>query len=190
MPDDPEHSVASNRRQWARALGQPGTKERVPADRAGGASGRWNKAQWIGEDRRGHRPVPAAPDQMPEGDPRISGNRHNPDVQASASGSSNDAAATEGADLPSTRIHGHLRAALVPWDDSDFVHDYEIAYEQVVREGLLLNGPRAAARLEELMRAAGYSRVSVEVERTVDEALRHAARWTVRRDGGAVSDGQ
>jgi hypothetical protein len=23
----------------------------------------------------------------------------------------------------------------------------------------------------------------VEVERTVDEALRHAARWTVRRDG-------
>jgi hypothetical protein len=33
------------------------------------------------------------------------------------------------------------------------------------------------------MRAAGYTRVSVQVERTIDEALRRAARWTVRRDG-------
>lgn len=137
MPDDPEHSVASNRRRRASASGQPQT------------SG----------------------------------------VQAWASGSSNDAAVTPGADL-STRIHGHLRTELVPWDDSDFVKEYERAHEQVAQEGLLLNGPRAAARLEELMRAAGYSRVSVEVERTVDEALRHAARWTVRRDGGAGSGGQ
>jgi hypothetical protein len=87
----------------------------------------------------------------------------------------------------STRILGHLRTELVPWDDSDFVKEYEKAHEQVVREGLLLNGPRAAMRLEELMRAAGYPRVSVEVERTVNEALHHAARWTVRRDGGAAS---
>ena len=90
----------------------------------------------------------------------------------------------------STRILGHLRTELVPWDDSDFVKEYERAHERVVREGLLLNGPRAATRLEELMRAAGYPRISVEVERTVDEALRHAARWTVRRDGGAGSGGK
>jgi hypothetical protein len=83
---------------------------------------------------------------------------------------------------------GALRTELVPWDDSGFVRDYERAHEQVVREGLLQNGPRAAARLEDLLRAAGYPRASVEVERTVDEALRHAARWTVRRDGAPVSD--
>ena len=89
--------------------------------------------------------------------------------------------------LQSTRIPGRLRTELVPWDDSDFVREYERAHEQVVRERLLRNGPRAAARLEELMRAAGYPRVSVKVERTVDEALHRAARWTVRRDGAPVS---
>jgi hypothetical protein len=91
------------------------------------------------------------------------------------------AAATD--KLETARIPGHLRTELVPWADTAFVRAYERAHEQVVREGLLINGPRAAGRLEELLRAAGYSRVSVRVERTVDEALRHAARWTVRRDG-------
>jgi hypothetical protein len=67
------------------------------------------------------------------------------------------------------------------------VREYERAREQVVAEGLLINGPRAAARLEELMRVAGYPRVSVKVERTIDEALHHAARWTVRRDGAEGS---
>ena len=90
--------------------------------------------------------------------------------------------------LESRRIPGHLRTQLVPWDDADFVRDYERAHEQVLNEGLLINGPRAAARLEELMRAAGYPRVSVQVERTIHEALRHAARWTVRRDGAEPRD--
>jgi hypothetical protein len=89
-------------------------------------------------------------------------------------------------DLASTRIAGHLRTKLVPWDDADFVRDYETAHEHVLGEGLRINGPRAALRLEELMRAAGYPRVSVTVERTVDDALRHAAVWTVRRDGAEV----
>ena len=95
-----------------------------------------------------------------------------------------DAAAAAGDKLDSTQVPGHLRTELVPWEDADFVRDYESAHEQVLGEGLLINGPRAAARLEELLRAAGYPRVSVQVERTIDEALRHAARWTVRRDGG------
>lgn len=94
-----------------------------------------------------------------------------------------DDAAAEAADKPeSARTPGHLRTELVPWDDADFVRAYERAHEQVVREGLLINGPRAAGRLEELLRAAGYPHVSVKVERTIDDALRHAARWTVRRD--------
>ena len=77
----------------------------------------------------------------------------------------------------------HLRSELIPWDDAAFVATYERAHEQVLREGLLINGPKAAARLEELMRAEGYPDVSITVERTVEEALRHEARWTVRRDG-------
>jgi hypothetical protein len=82
-----------------------------------------------------------------------------------------------------SRFPGHLRTELVPWDDSDFVREYERARLQVLSEGLRMNGPRAAARLEEVMRAGGYPRVLVKVERTVDDALRHAARWTVWRDG-------
>jgi hypothetical protein len=85
--------------------------------------------------------------------------------------------------LESTRIRGQLRTELVPWDDAGFVKDYERAHEQVLREGLLINGPKAAARLEALMRGAGYPRVSVKVERSVEDALHRAARWTVRRDG-------
>jgi hypothetical protein len=85
--------------------------------------------------------------------------------------------------LDAARLPGHLRTELTPWDDSAFVKAYERAHEQVVREALLINGPRAAGRLEELLRAAGYPWVSVKVERTIDEALRHAARWTVSRDG-------
>ena len=42
------------------------------------------------------------------------------------------------------------------------------------------------ARVEQLMRAGGYPQAVVEVQRTVDEALKHAARWTVRRDGPEV----
>jgi hypothetical protein len=91
--------------------------------------------------------------------------------------------ASSGDERQTTGVPGHLRTELVPWDDTDFVKEYEKAREQVLGEGLLINGPRAAARLEELMRAAGYPRVSVQVERTIDEALHHAARWTVRRDG-------
>jgi hypothetical protein len=101
-----------------------------------------------------------------------------------------DPAAADAAKPASTRIPGDLRTELVPWDDADFVKDYEGARKQVLREGLLINGPRAAGRLEELLRAGGYPRVSVQVERTVDEALRHAARWTVRRDGSGAPVGE
>jgi hypothetical protein len=183
MRGDSERFREWDRRQWASEVGRSEGIGRPEADRAAsGAEARWNKAQWVGEDQGGRRSAREAPEQMLEGEPGISGNRHNPGVQAWASPRSN-AAVPAGDELQSTQVRGHLRTELVPWDDSDFVRKYEGAHEQVVREGLLINGPRAAARLEELMRAAGYPRVSVKVERTIDEALRHAARWTVRRDG-------
>ncbi len=78
-----------------------------------------------------------------------------------------------------------VRAELVPWDDREFVAAYERAHDAALAEGLAINGPRAAARVEELLRAGGYPRAAVDVERTIDEALEHAARWTVRRDGRA-----
>ena len=78
-----------------------------------------------------------------------------------------------------------IRAGLIPWDDEQFVREYERAREQAIREGLTIYGPKAAARVEQILRAGGYPHAEVEVHRTVDEALKHAARWTVRRDGPA-----
>jgi hypothetical protein len=183
MRGDSERFREWDRRQWASGVGRSEAIGRPEADgAASSAEARWNKAQWVGEDQGGRRPAREAPEQMLEGESGISGNRHNPGVQAWASPRSNDAA-VRASDEQSSQLRGHLRTELVPWDDPDFVRKYEAAHEQVVREGLRINGPRAAARLEELMRAAGYPRVSVKVERTIDEALRHAARWTVRRDG-------
>lgn len=71
---------------------------------------------------------------------------------------------------------------LIPWQDRAFVRTFDRVRELVVAEGLTINGPKAAARAEELLRAAGFPRARVEVTRSVDEALAHAAHWTVWRD--------
>lgn len=72
---------------------------------------------------------------------------------------------------------------LVPWDDSRFLHQFERTREQVISEGLMINGPKAAERVEQLLRSGGYPDVTIDVERTVDEALDHRAHWIVKRDG-------
>ena len=82
----------------------------------------------------------------------------------------------------------HVRAELIPWDDSEFVQAYECAREQTISEGLNIYGPKAAARVEGLLRSRGFPLAVVEVDRTVDEALAHAARWVVWRDGPGKTD--
>lgn len=79
-----------------------------------------------------------------------------------------------------------LSVKIVPWDDAPFVRAVEAARDQVHAEGLTINGPRAAARAEAILRAAGYRRVCINCERTVEEAMAHVAHWTVRRDGPPV----
>lgn len=81
----------------------------------------------------------------------------------------------------STAIDLHVR--LIPWDDAAFVRAFEAAREQIRAEGLTINGPKTCARVEEIIREAGFPKARIECERTADEALEHAARWTVRRDG-------
>ena len=81
---------------------------------------------------------------------------------------------------------GHVIVELIPWDDLDFVRLVEQARGQALAEGLIVNGPRAAERVEMILRAGGYATATVECERSVDEAMVHAARWTVWRDGPHV----
>jgi hypothetical protein len=72
---------------------------------------------------------------------------------------------------------------LIPWDDPAFVQAFEAAREQIRDEGLTINGPKACARAQALMRERGFSQVRVDCERTAEEAMAHVAHWTVRRDG-------
>lgn len=54
-----------------------------------------------------------------------------------------------------------IRAELIPWDDTQFVREYELGRDQAIREGLTINGPKAAARVEQHLRAGGYPRAVV-----------------------------
>lgn len=81
----------------------------------------------------------------------------------------------------STAIDFSVR--LIPWDDSAFVHAFEAARDQIRTEETVINDPKAAARVEILLREAGFPNVRIDCERTADEAMAHVAHWTVRRDG-------
>ena len=72
-----------------------------------------------------------------------------------------------------------FQARIIDWQDADFVRTFEAAREQAVAEGLIRNGPMAAARVERLLRERGYPGARIVCDRTPEEALRRAARWTV-----------
>lgn len=55
------------------------------ADESTPTGGRWNKAEWVGDQGQG-APAPADPDRMPEGEPGLSGDRHSPGEQHWAGG--------------------------------------------------------------------------------------------------------
>ena len=76
----------------------------------------------------------------------------------------------------------HIKARLIPWSDPDFVRAFEHARDEVERSGCCPGGPQAAARVQVLLREAGYPTARVEVQRTVEEALEHVSHWTVFRD--------
>ena len=76
-----------------------------------------------------------------------------------------------------------LSVSIDHWEDEAFVRAFERAIEQIEWEGLPLDSPTAADRAEALLHDAGYPNARITVSRTVDEALAHAARWTVARGG-------
>lgn len=80
-----------------------------------------------------------------------------------------------------------VKVRIIPWDDRAFVRAFNRAHADVVAEGLTINGPRAAAAAESRLRERGYANARIDVERTVEEALAHGARWTVWRDGRPAS---
>jgi hypothetical protein len=76
----------------------------------------------------------------------------------------------------------HIKAKITPWDDPAFVRAFEVARDRTAQEGYP-DGPKAGARVERLLREAGYPKATVDVIRTVREALEQTSHWVVRRDG-------
>jgi hypothetical protein len=107
MTDDHRRSGDWDRHQWAgegpapRSPRQPGadpldhpTAERpgdivrrgeVPEAGGPGSADRWTKTQWVGDLGNG-APEPIDPVAMPEGENRLSGDRHNPGEEHWAQG--------------------------------------------------------------------------------------------------------
>ncbi len=74
-----------------------------------------------------------------------------------------------------------VKAKITPWDDPDFVRAFERARAEMDQSGCCPEGPMAASEVQRLLRESGYPNATVEVNRTVQEALEHTSHWTVSR---------
>jgi len=75
-----------------------------------------------------------------------------------------------------------IKARITPWDDTTFVRAFEHARDEVhaMPEP---DGPKAGDLVQRRLREAGYPNATVDVIRTVAEALAHTSHWLVCRDG-------
>jgi hypothetical protein len=76
----------------------------------------------------------------------------------------------------------HIKASITPWDDTEFVKAFERARDEA-HQLEDADGPMAGAFVQHQLREAGYPNATVDVIRTVAEALEHTSHWLVSRDG-------
>lgn len=81
-------------------------------------------------------------------------------------------------------MDARIKVCIDAWDDPEFRAAFDHAYQRVIAEGLAVDSPEAAHRAQHLLVDEGYAEARVTLERSVDEALAHAANWSVHR--GAV----
>lgn len=77
----------------------------------------------------------------------------------------------------------HLRVE--DWDDVAFREAVDSAWALVCRGPEEADSTTAAAHLQLLLRNGGYPGATVEIHRTVDEALHHVAHLQVSREARA-----
>lgn len=75
---------------------------------------------------------------------------------------------------------------VIGWDDIPFREAVETAWAQIRHGAVEAEPTTAAARLQTLVRAAGYPAAVVTVRRTVDEALAHVSHFEVRAEPAKV----
>ncbi|MES2209385.1 MAG: hypothetical protein V4515_04280 [Chloroflexota bacterium] len=78
-------------------------------------------------------------------------------------------------------LEHRVELRVLDWDDLGFREAVDRAWSTVRGSVVDVDSTTAAAHLQLLVRAAGYPGAVVDVHKTVDEALAHAAHFEVRR---------
>jgi hypothetical protein len=76
-------------------------------------------------------------------------------------------------------LEHRVQLKIEAWDDVPFRETVERAWESVKRSPDDIDSIAAAAHLQLLIQASGYPEATVEVRRSVDEALAHVAHFHV-----------
>lgn len=79
-------------------------------------------------------------------------------------------------------LEHRVHLSIEEWNDVDFRKEVEEDWAEVRLSPEIVDPTTAAAHLQLLVRAAGYSRASVDIHRTVDEAMAHVAHFEVSRE--------
>lgn len=87
-------------------------------------------------------------------------------------------------------LEHRVELKIVGWDDVAFREAVDRAWNTIRSGAVDIDSTTAAAHLQLLVRAAGYPQATVDVHKTVDEALAHVAHFEVRRTAAPISLGR
>ena len=84
-------------------------------------------------------------------------------------------------------LEHRVELKIVDWDDVPFREAVDLAWDTIRHGSVDIDSTTAAAHLQLLLRGAGYPQATVDVHKTVDEALAHVAHFEVRREPVSVA---
>ncbi|TAK00734.1 MAG: hypothetical protein EPO36_07645 [Chloroflexota bacterium] len=86
-------------------------------------------------------------------------------------------------------LEHRVELKILDWDDVPFREAVDRAWDTIRHGSVDIDSTTAAAHLQLLLRGAGYPQATVDVHKTVDEALAHVAHFEVRRSPVTASIG-
>jgi len=86
-------------------------------------------------------------------------------------------------------LEHRVELKIVDWDDVPFREAVDRAWDTIRQGSVDIDSTTAAAHLQLLVRGAGYPQATVDVRKSVDEALAHIAHFEVRREAAKIPVG-
>jgi hypothetical protein len=84
-------------------------------------------------------------------------------------------------------LEHRVELKIVDWNDVPFREAVDHAWDTIRHGSVDIDSTTAAAHLQLLLRGAGYPLATVDVHKSVDEALAHIAHFEVRREPASVA---